>query len=66
MRKIDEFKGYRSIIVYDEESATFVSEAIPEERMAMTLNEALQAWAEILPFPETIKEEVHQLPRKTG
>ena len=66
MRKITEFKGYRSIIVYDSESGTFVSESIPEDRMEMTLVEALQAWAEILPFPETAPEIVRQKPRKAG
>lgn len=66
MHKITEFKGYRSIIVYDSESGTFVSESIPEDRMEMTLVEALQAWAEILPLPEAAPQIARQKPRKVG
>lgn len=66
MKKISEFKGYRSIIVYDCESGTFVSESIPEDRMEMTLDEALQAWAQILPFPEADSEQATRKSRKAG
>ena len=66
MHKINEFRGYRSIIVYDSESGTFVSESIPEDRMEMTMEEALQAWAEILPFPEAVAQMAGQKPRKAG
>jgi hypothetical protein len=66
MRRTTEFKGYRSIVVYDTESGTFVSESIPEDRMEITLNEALQAWAEILPFPEAAPEKIKHKQRKAG
>jgi hypothetical protein len=66
MHKFNEFKGYRSIIVYDSVSGTFVSESIPEDRMEITLVEALQAWAEILPFPDVEPEMAKDKQRKTG
>ena len=66
MRRTTEFKGYRTIIVYDTESGTFVSESIPEDRMEMNINEALQAWAEILPFPEVAPAKTRQKQRKAG
>lgn len=66
MRRTTEFKGYRSIIVYDTESGSFVSQTIPEDRMELPLTEALQAWAEVVPFPEAAPEKIRQKQRKTG
>lgn len=66
MRSITEFKGYRTIIAYDAETGTFVSQSIPEDRMEMKIDEALQAWAEVLPFPEAESEKINLKPRKAG
>lgn len=66
MRRTTEFKGYRSFIAYDTESGTFVSQSIPEDRMELSMEEALQALAEVLPFPEAAPVTIKQKQRKAG
>ena len=52
MRRTTEFKGYRSTIEYDPVAGTFAAVSYPEDRMEMSLDESLKAWAQVLPFPE--------------
>jgi hypothetical protein len=66
MRRVTDFKGYRSFIVYDADGGVFIAESIPEDRMQMTLDEAMQAWGEILPFPQPKPEKTKAKPRKAG
>jgi hypothetical protein len=55
MRRIQEFKGYQSTIDYDPQTGEFVTRSVPESRMELSLDEALQAWARVLPFPEPVQ-----------
>lgn len=54
MRRIQEFKGYKSTIEYNQKTGEFFTCPVPDEGMEMTFDEALQAWAEVLPFPEPV------------
>ncbi len=68
MRRINEFKGYRSTIEYDPESGTFVTRTLAEDRADLNQDELLAAWARVLSFPETEpKADAYpQKRRKTG
>ena len=52
MRKITEFKGYRFTIEYDHESEQFVTRSILPGVQELSLERALAAWSEILPFEQ--------------
>lgn len=50
MRRVTEFKGYRSIVEYDAEAGTFVTRTVPD---SLSEHEpAPKIEAEIVPFPE--------------
>ena len=66
MHKINEFKGDRSIIVYDNDSGAFFAETIAEDRIQSVIDEATQAWGEILPFPDAQPGPASQKSRKAG
>jgi hypothetical protein len=51
MRKITEFKGYRSILGYDSETGQFVTVALPELDILPEQEQPEPQIAEIVPFP---------------
>lgn len=57
MRRITEFKGYRSFIDFDRETGTFVSKSLMPDVNTLSLNEAICAWAEVLPLPLSFEPE---------
>jgi hypothetical protein len=64
MRRITEFKGYKSTIEYDPETGEFVTRALPGEKLELTLDEALDQLERIVPFPEPVSKP--QKPRLVG
>jgi hypothetical protein len=54
MRRITEFKGYKSTIEYDPSTGDFVSRTLPGEKHELTLDEALEQWERVIPFPEPV------------
>jgi hypothetical protein len=52
MRRIDEFKGYRSTIEYEPESGAFVTRMLAEDRAELGQDILLATWTRVLSFPE--------------
>ncbi len=52
MRRITEFKGYRSIVEYDQETGEFVSRTLPDVILEAASGPETRPEAEIVPFPE--------------
>lgn len=52
MRRITEFKGYRSILEYDHETGEFVSRTLPDVIAEAASEPETRPEAEIVPFPE--------------
>lgn len=52
MRRISEFKGYKSTIEYNPETGEFITVKVPEPGEELTLDETLIQLERIIPFPE--------------
>lgn len=68
MRRITEFKGYRSTIEYDPQTGAFVTVKVPQPGKELTLDETLEALERVIPFPEPVSDTLVEAPRtrKTG
>ena len=64
MRKITEFKGYRSILGYDSETGQFVTVPLPELDIRSERERPEAPAAEIVPFPKAAPFEPQS--RKAG
>lgn len=64
MRKIKEFKGYRSILGYNSETGQFVTVPLPERDIRPGQERPEAPAAEIVPFPKS--EPFERQSRKTG
>jgi hypothetical protein len=56
MRKINEFKGYRSTVEYDAETGQFIVTPQPGVFIGEETEDADAASAQIVPFPEPVFE----------
>ena len=63
MRRITEFKGYRSTIEYDPHTGAFVTVKVPEPGEELTLDETLEELARVVPFPDPEFESVEATTR---
>lgn len=63
MRRINEFKGYKSTIEYSAETGEFAAIKVPEPGEEPTLDEILIELERIIPFPEP-ELETPRLPQK--
>ncbi len=63
MRRITEFKGYRSTIEYDPQTGAFVTVKVPEPGEELTLDETLEALERVIPFPDPVFESVEATTR---
>jgi hypothetical protein len=54
MRRINEFKGYRSAVEYDVESGQFIVTPMPGAFSDAETEDSDTSSAEIVPFPEPI------------
>ena len=60
MRRINEFKSYRSAIEYDVETGQFIITPMPDAFSADETADSDAPGAEIVPFPELDKEPLKQ------
>jgi hypothetical protein len=64
MRRITEFKGYKSMIEFDPAAGEFVTRTLPGEKQKLSLDDSFAQWERIVPFPEPVSKSLK--PRLVG